>query len=121
MDDTFLDGIARDLSLDNLLPAEEAALLAEDEALHKSGEALLDEGRKEKKHLSNAERLRRHRLKKKQQRQEMYDENKALKSERGEHLKRIADLELEVESLRGQGVMDLSKENELLRAEIKVS
>ena len=69
---------------------------------------------------ANAVRLRRHRLKKKKEKQEMERENAALKRDRTEYLKQIADLEFEVETLRVRGVLDLTKENALIKAEIKV-
>ena len=121
MDDKFLDRIADELSLDNLLSLEERDALPEQEEDGEKNSGRDGEGTsKSKSQKSNAERLRKHRQKKKLERVEMYEENKVLKGERQEYLRKIADLELEVESLRGQGVMDLSRENELLRAEIKV-
>lgn len=75
---------------------------------------------KEPSSSANAVRLRRHRLKKKQERERMQEENLALKRGRKEYLKQIADLEFEVETLRVRGVLDLSKENDLLKVEIKV-
>lgn len=68
----------------------------------------------------NAARCRRHRQKKKELEEQTYKDNLKLKREREEYLKKITELEFEVETLRGQGVMDLAKENELLKAEIKV-
>lgn len=68
----------------------------------------------------NAERCRKHREKKREEEKKLYLENNSLKRERSEMLKQISDLEFEVQALRGQGAVDLSKENELLRAEIKV-
>lgn len=50
----------------------------------------------------------------------MFQENLQLKRERSEFLDTISDLEYTVQTLRGQGVLDLTKENELLRQEIKV-
>ena len=50
----------------------------------------------------------------------MYEENLNLKRERADLLDKITELEYSVQALRGQGVLDLSKENELLKQEIKV-
>ena len=73
---------------------------------------------KVKKGRTNAERCKRHRQKLKFLKEQVYVDNQELKKERVELLKTISDLELEVESLRCRGLVDLSKENKLLREAI---
>ena len=75
-------------------------------------------GKKERS--SNAERCRRHRERKREKEQQVFQENAALKRERKEMLEQITQLEFQEQTLRGQGYMDLSAENDLLRQEIKV-
>lgn len=50
----------------------------------------------------------------------MYVENLQLKRERVDFLDQISELEYTIQALKGQGVLDLRKENELLKLEIKV-
>lgn len=68
---------------------------------------------------SNAERCRKHRERKKLAEQKVYEDNKNLKRERAELLHTIAQLEFEAQALRGQGYVNISLENELLKNEIK--
>lgn len=70
---------------------------------------------------TNVDRCRRYREKRRKEEAQVYTENFDLKRERTELQRQIAQLELEVQALRGQGVVDLTKENELLRREIEVS
>lgn len=60
-------------------------------------------------------------MKRKEREKEIQLENRSLKEERAQFLKTISDLEHEVQVCRGQGVVDLKAENELLRTEIEVS
>ena len=119
MDDSFLEEIAQDLDLDRESPV---ALDEEKEKYQgvKKVASHNEEAKAGQKPTLNAARLRKHRQKKKKERDQMYKDNKVLKREREEFLKKIADLQMEVEALRTQGCVDLSKENELLKAEIKV-
>lgn len=73
---------------------------------------------KPKKDRTNAARCKRHRLKQKFLKEQVYVDNQELKKERVELLKTISDLELEVDSLRCRGLVDLGKENKLLREAI---
>ena len=75
---------------------------------------------KEKKKETNARNCRKYREKRRLEEQKVYKDNLALKRERIEFQEKIAKLETEVQALRGQGVVDLSKENELLRIEVEV-
>lgn len=87
-----------------------------------SGEKGSRAGRKpRKKDPKNAERCRQQREKRKQQKTAEMKDNLRLKRERNEFLDQIAELELEVQALRGQNAVNLSKENELLKFELKVS
>ena len=70
---------------------------------------------KPRKDRTNAARCKRHREKQKFLKEQVYVDNKELKKERVALLKKISDLELEVDSLRCKGLINLSKENELLR------
>lgn len=116
MDNEFLEKIAGELDLDGVVPLA----VGEQDKPWLGAEGETGTGKTKGSPSLNAERLRRHRQKKKKERENMYKENQVLKQQREEHLKMIADLEMEVEALRTQGVVDLSKENELLKAEIKV-
>ena len=79
-------------------------------------------GRKpRKKDPKNAERCRQQREKRKQEKTLELKDNLRLKRERNEFLESIAELELEVQALRGQNAVDLAKENELLKFELEVS
>lgn len=73
-----------------------------------------------KKQESNARNCRKYREKRRMEEQKVYKDNLALKRERLEFQEQIAALETEVQALRGQGVVDLTKENELLHKEIEV-
>ena len=75
---------------------------------------------KNKVRQSNAERCKKHRERKRMEEQKVHLENIALKRERMELMEQITELEFQAQALRGQGCMDLSVENELLKQEIKV-
>ena len=77
------------------------------------------EGRARNKPQSNAERCRKHRERKRLAEKKVYEDNKNLKRERAELLHSIAQLEYEAQALRGQGYVNISLENELLKKEIK--
>lgn len=77
--------------------------------------------KKTRKQASNAQNCRRYREKRRMEEEMVYKDNLALKRERVEFQEKIAALETEVQALRGQGVVDLSKENELLKIEVEVS
>ena len=76
--------------------------------------------KKKKERLSNAERCRKHRERKRAEEKKVFLENISLKRERMEMLEQITELEFQAQALRGQGYMDLTVENQLLRQEIKV-
>jgi len=67
----------------------------------------------------NAEYLRRYREKRKREMSELRQLNEELEMKREMYLARIAELQAEVDALRGTGEADLKKENELLRIEVK--
>ena len=69
---------------------------------------------------TNVDRCRKYRDKRRKEEAQVYTENFELKQQRTELQRQIAELEVEVQTLRGQGVVNLSKENELLRREIEV-
>ena len=128
-DAEFLEKVAAELELDSLEPLTTASVEVETDpdtdslASSLNAESVKRGARGEKKEYrdeKNAARCRRHRQKKKELEEQTYKDNLRLKREREQYLKKIADLEFEVETLRGQGVMDLAKENELLKAAIKV-
>ena len=75
---------------------------------------------KKNERMSNAERCRKHRERKRAEKTKIFVENANLKRERKEMLEQITELEYQAQALRGQGYMDLTVENELLRQEIKV-
>lgn len=102
-----------------ILPGFEDELARIECAFAAPGKLVGNESPEETAAVGNAARVRRHREKKKREKEEMLEENQQLKRGRGELLKQIADLEHEVEGLRSRGEVDLSKENQLLRAEIK--
>mmetsp|Transcript_22042 Transcript_22042/g.43335 ORF Transcript_22042/g.43335 Transcript_22042/m.43335 type:complete len:518 (-) Transcript_22042:440-1993(-) len=66
----------------------------------------------------NAVKCRRRRAKRKAEREALETRNQELESKRPLYLKRIAELQQEVESLRMSGLINLEKENQLLRVEI---
>lgn len=70
---------------------------------------------------SNAERCTEYRNRKRREEEQVYSDNLSLKRERKELLCTIADLENMVQAMQGEGYIDLTLENELLRKEIKVS
>ena len=74
----------------------------------------------EKKRANNRERCKKFRRRRREKEEAVYRENLKLKRERAEFLDTIAELEYDIQALKGQGVLDLSKENELLKLEIKV-
>lgn len=73
------------------------------------------------KRQTNVERCRKYRERRRKEEANVYRENLALKRERLDFQNTITKLEMEVQELRGQGVIDVSKENELLRSEVAVS
>lgn len=70
---------------------------------------------------SSAARSKRYRAKKANEKQQVLEEQKQLKRERGDLLAKLALLQEEVQALRGRAIVDFSLENRLLRAEIAVS
>jgi len=67
---------------------------------------------------SNSDYCRRYREKKKQMQDQLKWRHEELTTERDIYLRRIAELQAQVEALRHEGSVDLEKENELLRAEV---
>lgn len=59
------------------------------------------------------------RQKRKREREELKKRNEQLEKDRDIYLMRIAELQTEVQALRNSGAINLSKENELLRVEIR--
>jgi len=59
------------------------------------------------------------RAKRKQEKDDLKDRNAKLEEQREHFLERIADLQMEVQSLRQEGTINLEKENRLLRIEIE--
>ncbi|GBG24172.1 Hypothetical Protein FCC1311_003902 [Hondaea fermentalgiana] len=59
------------------------------------------------------------RAKRKREREELHKRNQILEQEREIYLTRIAQLQTEVQAFRDSGVVNLQKENELLRVEIR--
>lgn len=72
-----------------------------------------------KKDPKNAERSKQTRQRKKEKVEQERRDNVSLRKDRHNLLKRVADLELEVQGLRGSNAVNLEKENELLAAELK--
>mmetsp|Transcript_9293 Transcript_9293/g.20232 ORF Transcript_9293/g.20232 Transcript_9293/m.20232 type:complete len:391 (-) Transcript_9293:43-1215(-) len=93
-------------------------LTEEDESSSSDGNS---NSRKKKKQSDtvNAAACRRHRAKRKQQAAELKTRNKELEENRDIYAARIADLQTEIQALRAGGAIDIAKENQLLRAEIK--
>lgn len=77
------------------------------------------DSRKAVRRARNAEACRRTRRKRKAHEENLRLRNAELEASREHFLKRIADLQFQVNSLRMTGTIDLRKENELLRAEIR--
>ena len=89
----------------------------------KKAAKVMDDDKKrelERKRAKDRERCKLFRQRRREREQQVYRENVQLKRERVEFLNQISELEYDVQALRGQGVLDLSKENELLKLEIKV-
>eukprot|EP00516_Mucochytrium_quahogii_P007971 CAMPEP_0203745390 /NCGR_PEP_ID=MMETSP0098-20131031/1143_1 /ASSEMBLY_ACC=CAM_ASM_000208 /TAXON_ID=96639 /ORGANISM=" , Strain NY0313808BC1" /LENGTH=549 /DNA_ID=CAMNT_0050633157 /DNA_START=430 /DNA_END=2079 /DNA_ORIENTATION=+ len=72
-----------------------------------------------KQKKNNAEACRKFREKRKREVETIRAKNEALSIDREIYLARIARLQTEVQMLRGEGTIDLQKENELLRSEIE--
>lgn len=68
----------------------------------------------------NAERCRKLRQRKKEDLRKEQQANVNLKRDRRELLRKIAELELEVQGLRGSNAVNLAKENQLLAVQVKV-
>uniref|UniRef100_A0A7S3PPU3 BZIP domain-containing protein n=1 Tax=Aplanochytrium stocchinoi TaxID=215587 RepID=A0A7S3PPU3_9STRA len=75
--------------------------------------------KKAKRRAAVAAASRATRAKKKRQLEDLRDQHIKLKQEREEFLSKIAELQMNVQSLRNAGSTDLRMENDLLRAELK--
>lgn len=112
-----------------LLFSEETDLVEFDTGENVSGAVVPEESLKvsqarkttvvKRKDPRNRERCRQARLRKKERFKQEQDENISLKRDRSTLLKEIANLEMEVQGLRGANAVDLKKENDLLEKEVK--
>ncbi|GBG33177.1 Hypothetical Protein FCC1311_094012 [Hondaea fermentalgiana] len=85
---------------------------------HDSGDSEAADS-KVRRRNTNAEASRRSRLKRKADMERLRERNEELEQDRDLFLERIAELQLEVSTLRHAGSIDIARENELLRAEIR--